>query len=68
MTEKGSPNASVSPKLKTLLFQGAIGAVSLMGATAIPLIVQQFLAPTPVSTPASTALVLAQVQAAEDVS
>jgi hypothetical protein len=41
-----------NPNLKALLVKGLVGAVSLAGATAIPLMVQQFLSPTP-ETPAA---------------
>jgi hypothetical protein len=50
MTE--NPN---SPKdeqnLKALIVKGAIGAVSIASATAIPLLVQKFLGPAPTANP-----------------
>lgn len=58
MTENtGSP--SEAPKgLKVTLVQGVIGAISLAGTTAIPLLVNRYLAPpTPAESPAPAAQV-----------
>jgi hypothetical protein len=56
MTENSGSSPTPSrpgSKVKSLVAQGMIGAVSLTGATAIPLIVQRFLTPpTPVVAPA----------------
>lgn len=49
-----SGNSPESPKqgLKITLMQGIIGAASLAGTTAIPLLVQRALTPTPTPSPA----------------
>ena len=58
----GSSDSKGSQKLKKLILQGMIGAVSLAGATAIPLVVQRFLAPTPVASPVTPAPQTSSVQ------
>lgn len=64
MTEnsESSSNAATSKSnLKTLLFQGLVGAATLAGTTAIPLVVNRFLnPPAPNVTPASVAPVAPQ--------
>jgi hypothetical protein len=53
-TSNSSPSAQKEQKLKSLLFQGFVGAASLAGATAIPLLVQKALnPPTPSAAPAA---------------
>lgn len=55
MSENSSPPPDTSKKedsLKSLVTKGVIGAISLAGATAIPLVVQRYLGP---STPPSAA-------------
>lgn len=55
MTEPSSPkpdNTSADDNLKGLIIKGIVGAVTLAGATGIPLIVQKYLGP---STPPPTA-------------
>jgi len=47
-TFQTSSDPKDSQKLKELILKGMVGAVSLVGAMAIPLIVQQVLPPTPV--------------------
>ncbi|HEY9647937.1 MAG TPA: hypothetical protein V6C88_16295 [Chroococcidiopsis sp.] len=52
----------LSAKLKTMAFQGVVGAVSLTAAAVIPLLVQRFLgSPTP-SAPASIAPAAVQTE------
>ncbi len=49
MTEPSSQkpdNTSADNNLKGLIIKGVVGAISLAGATAIPLIVQKYLAPS----------------------
>lgn len=52
MTQNQStpPDPKPDQKMKGLLLQGLLGAVSLTGATAIPIIVQRTLSPHPVPT------------------
>lgn len=50
MSENPTPSstaANTEPGLKSLFMKGLVGAVSLAGATAIPLVVQQALNPSP---------------------
>lgn len=52
MTQNQStpPDPKPDQKMKGLLLQGLLGAVSLTGATAIPIVVQRALSPHPVPT------------------
>jgi hypothetical protein len=51
----GSSSPSEPPKqeqsFKSLIAKGTIGAISLAGATAIPLVVQKYLGPSPAASP-----------------
>jgi|GEM_PF-3197201 len=49
MTNSGSSPEPPKRGLKVTLLQGVIGAVSLAGTTAIPLVVQRLLGPAPPS-------------------
>lgn len=57
MTNPSTPPESPKSgqKMKGLLLQGLIGAASLTGATAIPIMVQRALSPTPAPIAAPTA-------------
>lgn len=69
MTQPTSPDPSSSQKLKTLMTQGLIGAVSLAGATAIPILIKQFLEPPTAHTtpPASVSSPAPSIPAASPV-
>lgn len=58
MTDNSTPSSpSKKEDMKALLLKGVIGAISLAGATAIPILVQRLIAPPavvpPIATPAS---------------
>lgn len=56
MTNPGSSPESPKKGFKVTLMQGVIGAASLAGTTAIPLLIQRTLAPpSPTPSPAQTA-------------
>lgn len=61
MTNSGNSPESPKQGFKLTVMQGVIGAVSLAGTTAIPLLVQRALNP-PTLTPSPTQSVPAQVQ------
>ncbi|MBD2465695.1 hypothetical protein H6G89_32415 [Oscillatoria sp. FACHB-1407] len=62
-TPESSTPSKLSYKLKSLMIQGAIGLVSLTGASAIPIIVQRVMTPpTPTVSPFN-ATTVAPVQA-----
>jgi hypothetical protein len=57
MLSNGSPPEAPKPEsnrqeLKSLIAKGAVGAVTLAGTTAIPLMVQKFFSPAPAPAPA----------------
>lgn len=54
MTESGSSPEPKKSAWKVTLMQGVIGAVSLAGTTAIPLLVNRYLSPTPTPTNSPT--------------
>lgn len=63
--ESSPESTKAGSKFKLTLVQGVIGAVSLAGTTAIPIVVQRVLSPAPIVSPspeASVQVAPAQVQ------
>ena len=68
MTETPSSPSDPSKNdqgLKSLIVKGLVGAISLAGVTAIPIVVKQHLEPTPVASPSPAQIAPAQMVPAQ---